>query len=52
VNALRIPLLLWVVHVQDAGLLGIGWVLCWTCNVRGLLAAFWFRRGRWKQRRL
>jgi putative MATE family efflux protein len=51
-NALRVPLLLWVVHDLGAGLLGIAWVLAITCMVRGLLAALWFRRGGWKARRL
>lgn len=50
-NALRIPLLLWVVHT-GGGLLAIGWVLATTCMARGILAAYWFRRGRWKERAL
>jgi Na+-driven multidrug efflux pump len=52
VNALRIPLILWVVHELHAGLLGIAWVLAITCMLRGVLAAAWFRRGGWKRRRL
>lgn len=50
-NALRIPLLYWVVNA-GGGLLAIGWVLAVTCMARGVLAAWWFRRGRWKERRL
>lgn len=50
-NALRIPLLWWVVH-RGGDLLDIGWVLATTCMARGVLAAYWFRRGRWKERRL
>jgi putative MATE family efflux protein len=51
-NALRVPLLWWVVEVRHAGLLGIGWVLSVTCMVRGLIAILWFRRGTWRHRRL
>ena len=51
-NALRIPLILWVVHRMHAGLLGIAWVLAITCMMRGLLAAFWFRRNQWMHRQL
>jgi putative MATE family efflux protein len=51
-NALRVPLLWWVVGVHHAGLLGIGWILAITCMVRGLVATLWFRRGTWRHRRL
>lgn len=51
-NALRVPLIAWVVEVWDAGLLGIVWVVAVTAIVRGVLAALWFRRGRWAHRRL
>jgi Na+-driven multidrug efflux pump len=50
-NALRIPLILWVLH-EGGGLLAIGWVLAVTCMARGALAAWWFRRGNWKHRQL
>lgn len=50
-NALRVPLLLWVVHT-GGGLIEIGWVLATTCTARGILAALWFRRGHWKTRQL
>ncbi len=50
-NALRVPLLFWVVH-RGGGLLQMGWVLAITCMARGVLAAFWFRRGGWKHRTL
>jgi putative MATE family efflux protein len=51
-NAIRVPLILWVVYELEAGLLGIGWVLAVTCMLRGVLAILWFRRGAWKHRRL
>lgn len=50
-NALRVPLLLWVVH-NGGGLIEIGWVLATTCIARGVLAALWFRRGAWKTRQI
>lgn len=51
-NVLRVPLIAWVVEGWDAGLLGIVWVVASTAIVRGVLAALWFRRGRWAHRRL
>ena len=50
-NALRVPLLLWVVH-SGGGLSAIAWVLCTTCMARGVLATWWFRRGGWKTRQI
>lgn len=52
INALRVPLLWWVVEARHAGLMGICWVLIVTCMLRGLLAMAWFRRGAWRHRRL
>jgi putative MATE family efflux protein len=51
-NLMRVPLIVWVVFHLHAGLLGVAWVLAVTCTMRGILAAIWFRRGRWKTRRL
>ena len=50
-NALRVPLLWWIVRT-GGGLLEMGWVLAITCMARGVLAALWFRRGGWKHRNL
>jgi Na+-driven multidrug efflux pump len=51
-NVLRVPLVLWVVRVQHAGMLGIACVLVSTAMARGILAAVWFRRGGWKHHAL
>jgi putative MATE family efflux protein len=51
-NLVRVPCVLWLVYVADAGILGIAWLLSITSALRGILAAVWFSRGRWKHRRL
>ncbi len=52
INVLRVPLVLWLVYGLDAGILGIGWLLSITASLRGVIAILWFRRGRWKEKRL
>jgi Na+-driven multidrug efflux pump len=52
INVLRVPLVLWLVHGMGAGILGVGWMLSITSILRGLIAAVWFHRGRWKEKRL
>ena len=51
-NILRVPLVLWAVRGQGAGLLGIAWILSTTGMLRGIIAAVWFHRGDWKRRGL
>jgi Na+-driven multidrug efflux pump len=36
----------------DGGIVAIGWLLSITAALRGVLAAAWFSRGRWKTRAL
>lgn len=46
---LRFPLGAWAAWRLGYGIYGIAWTMSLTCIVRGLLLAFWFRRGRWKE---
>jgi putative MATE family efflux protein len=52
INVLRIPVVLWVVLPLEGGIIGVGILLSATSGLRGLLSAWWFSRGRWKQRQL
>jgi Na+-driven multidrug efflux pump len=52
INVLRVPLVLWLVHGLGIGILGVGWMLSVTSILRGLIAAVWFSRGRWKEKSL
>ena len=52
INVLRVPIVLWLVHVAGAGIIGIGWLLSITACLRGILAMLWFRRGGWARQRL
>jgi Na+-driven multidrug efflux pump len=47
-SLLRIPLALWSLG-WGIGVLGIGWVICGTCIVRGLVIVAWVARGTWKR---
>jgi putative MATE family efflux protein len=51
-NAARVPLVFWIVYMLDGGIVAIGWLLSITAALRGVLAAAWFSRGRWKTRAL
>jgi len=52
VNLLRVPLVIWIVRELDAGILGVGWLLSLTAALRGIAAAVWFARGRWREKKL
>lgn len=49
-NAVRVPLVYWMIYALDGGILAVGWLLSITAALRGLLAAVWFARGRWKRK--
>lgn len=51
-NVVRVPLVLAIIEVFDGGILAIGWLLSTTAALRGVVAAVWFARGRWKDRKL
>lgn len=46
-SLLRIPLALWS-PAWGIGVMGIAWVICGTCIVRGLVMLAWVARGTWK----
>jgi Na+-driven multidrug efflux pump len=52
INVLRAPLVLWMVQGLGVGILGVGWMLSITSILRGVIAAVWFSRGRWKDKSL
>ena len=45
----RVPLAWWAVE-NGYGVSGIWAVIAITAGLRGVLVAFWFQRGTWKQR--
>jgi len=48
----RFPLAAWASWGLGLGIYGIAWTMSLTCILRGVLLAFWFRRGRWKTKSL
>ena len=51
-NVARVPLVYAMIYVFDGGILAIGWLLSITAAMRGVIAAAWFARGRWKDKKL
>ena len=51
VTALRVPLAAWLSSYPSIGVTGIWWTIAGTAIVRGVLMAFWFKRGKWKRAR-
>ena len=51
-NLVRVPLVFVILERFDGGILAIGWLLSITAALRGVLAAAWFARGKWKDRKL
>lgn len=49
-SLLRIPLAWWAAFDLGLGVAGIWWVICVTAALRGVIVAWWFRRGTWKTR--
>lgn len=49
-SLLRIPLAILAAFPLGLGVDGIWGVISLTAGLRGLAAAFWFRRGTWKTR--
>jgi putative MATE family efflux protein len=52
INVLRVPLVFALVYGFGAGIVSIAWLLSITAALRGVLAAAWFSRGRWKEKKL
>lgn len=48
----RFPLGAWAGLQLGYGIYGIAWTMSLTCILRGVLLAFWFRRGKWKAKKL
>ncbi len=51
-NVVRVSLVYVIIDAVGGGILAIGWLLSITAALRGVLAAAWFARGRWKERKL
>ena len=45
----RIPLALFLAHNMDMGSQGVWWAISITTGLKGVVMAFWFRRGNWKR---
>ena len=48
----RIPLALFLAHNMDMGSQGVWWAISTTTGLKGVVMAFWFRRGRWKEKQV
>lgn len=48
----RLPLAWWAVMSLGFGINGIAWTMSLTCVLRGVVLAWWFRRGSWKSMEL
>lgn len=48
----RFPLAAWAGLQLGFGIYGIAWTMSLTCILRGVLLALWFRRGKWKEKKL
>lgn len=51
-NVVRVPLVFVIIYAFDGGILALGWLLSITAALRGVVAAAWFSRGRWKDKKL
>jgi Na+-driven multidrug efflux pump len=51
-NLSRIPLAYWLAGSAGLGINGVWWAISGTSILKGIVLAFWFARGRWKQRML
>ncbi len=49
---IRVPMAWALSFGAGWGMQGVAWTITLTCVVRGLLIAWWFRRGAWKTKRL
>ncbi len=48
-TSLRIPLCYLAASPSGAGVIGIWWAISATAILRGVVMAYWFHRGRWKE---
>ncbi len=48
----RIPLAYYLVFTLDWGINGVWWTLTITSLIKGGLLAFWFKRGKWKEKQV
>ena len=49
-HLLRIPLAYYLCFTLDLGLNGVWWTLTITTTIKAIILAFWFRRGKWKEK--
>lgn len=49
---LRIPLALLLAHTMGLGSLGIWLAISITTGLKGIVMAYWFRRGKWKEQKV
>ncbi len=49
-HLLRIPLAYYLCFTLDWGINGVWWTLTITTTIKALILAFWFRRGKWKEK--
>jgi putative MATE family efflux protein len=52
ISLLRVPMAWALALGAGWGMLGVAWTITLTCVARAVLLAWWFRRGRWKTKRL
>jgi putative MATE family efflux protein len=48
----RIPLAIFLAHNMGMGSVGVWWAISITTGLKGILLAVWFRRGRWKEKKV
>jgi Na+-driven multidrug efflux pump len=48
----RIPLAYWLCFTLDWGINGVWWTLTITTTVKAIILALWFKRGKWKAKKV
>ncbi len=49
-HLLRIPLAYYLCFTLDWGINGVWWTLTITTTIKAIILAFWFKRGKWKEK--